>query len=154
MFNYRSHPMPGTDRVSAVPPLDPQNLYRSHTPTPPPRPGSAPPPVRDRTPTPPLKVTTSVESRAFTLSKRRPGSSRPSTARGPMKPLAAGRFKELSPLLRISKPSSDSFLYKELVFMYSVLCLTLWYLTYFKFLLTLSSMCAIKDSLYFVIIIM
>ena len=86
--------MPGTDRVSAVPAMDPQDLYRSHSPTPPPRPSSAPP-DRDHIPTPPPpRVTTSVETREFTLAKRRPRSSRPSSARGPVaKPLAAGMYQ-------------------------------------------------------------
>lgn len=81
--------MPGKDRVSAVPAMDPQDLYRSHTPTPPPRPSSAPP-DREFTATPPIRVTTSVEQRQFTMAKRRPRS-RPGSASMPTaKPLAAG----------------------------------------------------------------
>ncbi|WAR00111.1 VWA3B-like protein [Mya arenaria] len=89
----RAHPLPGKDRVSAVPAMEPQELYRSHTPTPPPRPGSAPP-DRSHTPTPPPpKVTTSVESRSFTMAKRKTSKTRPSSARGSMKPLAAGHTR-------------------------------------------------------------
>lgn len=90
---FRNHPMPGKDKLSAVPAMDPQDLYRSHTPTPPPRPSSAPPPERLLTPTPPPKVTTSVESRTFTMAMRRhrrPSSARGSTGKGPIRPLAAG----------------------------------------------------------------
>lgn len=112
----RRHPMPGTDRVSAVPSMDPQDLYRSHTPTPPPRPSSAPP-DREHTPTPPIRVTTSVESRSFTLAKRRPRSAaRPSSAKGPVRPpLAAGhtRTSLLRTLNSQGKFSSDEWLLPE-----------------------------------------
>ncbi|KAL4230601.1 Von Willebrand factor A [Mactra antiquata] len=112
----RKHPMPGTDRVSAVPAMDPQNLYRSGTPTPPPRPSSAPPPVeRDTASTPPLRVTTSVESRSFSMAKGRPGSARPTTARGSFKPLAAGhtRTSLLRTLNSQGKFNSDEWLLPE-----------------------------------------
>ena len=84
--------MPGKDRTSAVPAMAPQDLYRSNTPTPPSRPSSAPPPEHRHTPSPPLRVTTSVEMRSFTRRPKtaRPGSARGSSAKGPVKPLAAG----------------------------------------------------------------
>ncbi|XP_053399868.1 von Willebrand factor A domain-containing protein 3B-like isoform X2 [Mercenaria mercenaria] len=112
----RKHPMPGTDRVSAVPAMDPQDLYRSNSPTQPPRPSSAPP-DREHIPTPPPpRVTTSVETREFTLAKRRPRSSRPSSARGPVaKPLAAGhtRTSLLRTLNSQGKFNSDEWLLPE-----------------------------------------
>lgn len=93
--------------MSAVPSLEPQELYRSESPLP--RPSSAPP-DRKLTPTPPPKTATSMEFRSVsTLSDRhkigrpssarpvrfRPSSARPSSAKGAERPverpLAAGK---------------------------------------------------------------
>ena len=89
--------MPSSDRVSAVPSMEPTELYRSESPLP--RPGSAPP-DRKHSPAPPPMTATSVELRSLsTVSSRhkvvRPGSARPGSARHSVekpsqRPLAAG----------------------------------------------------------------
>lgn len=78
----RDHVISNTDRTSAVPPLDTKDLYRS-TPSPPPRPKSAPPVQSPRfTPTPPKSARPSVSSDFRpTPSSGRPQSARPRSSR-------------------------------------------------------------------------
>ena len=107
VFSSRSHPLPRSDRISAVPALEPTELYRSESPEP--RPSSAPP-DRKLSPTPPPKTASSMEFRSSisTVSSRkigrpasarpvkfRPATARPSSAKSQERPverpLAAGK---------------------------------------------------------------
>ena len=82
LYFYRDHVISNTDRISAVPPLDTKDLYRS-TPSPPPRPKSAPPVQSPRyTPTPPKSARPSISSDIRpTPSSGRPQSARPRSSR-------------------------------------------------------------------------
>ncbi|KAL3878601.1 hypothetical protein ACJMK2_030937 [Sinanodonta woodiana] len=100
----KNHPLPKTDRPSAVPPMDPTDLYRSSSSPLPSRPSSAPPTQHRKT-----HVATSLELRSSfnSFKPQRPNSARPASARGPIKkPLSAGHTR--TSLLRTLN-SSGSF---------------------------------------------